>query len=100
MLVAASQQNYYLPSLLFVIHPIAGSIINPQLSNAFTYRLNISRISSRQSFYPDKDSSTCTDVMQPIEPFSEKFSLADFNHDHSVAMWLHVVNKNTVVLCN
>jgi len=32
--------------------------------------------------------------MQSIEPFSENFSLANFNHAPIVATWLHIVNVN------
>ena len=36
--------------------------------------------------------------MQPIKSFSKNFSLANFNHEHIVAMWLHVVNENFYAL--
>ena len=43
------QISGHYPPMLLVIHPVAGTEINPPLRNAATDRLNISRIPSGQA---------------------------------------------------
>gem|GEM_PF-4460981 len=88
--IAPSQQDDHHLAYLFEIDPVAWSVINPHFRYTLTNRLNISRVSGRQSFNSDKDTSTGTDVLQPIDPFGKSFCFADFDHDNIVAIGLHL----------
>ena len=88
--ITPSQQDDHLLAYLFEIDPIAWSVINPHFRYTLTNRLNISRVSGRQSFNSDKDTSTGADVLQRIDPFGKSFCFADFNHENIVAIRLHL----------
>jgi hypothetical protein len=87
--ITTSQQNYHLASMLLVINPITGAVIDPQLRDSLTYGPYISRIPSCQAFNSRKNASSHIDVAQAIKPLNIDIRLADFDHESSVAMWLH-----------
>ena len=55
--IATSQQNYHLASMLLVINPITGAVIDPHFRDAFTHGPNISRVPSCQAFNLRKNAS-------------------------------------------
>jgi hypothetical protein len=84
MLVTACQENYQLSPVL---------LIDPQFRDAFTYGLNVSRISGSQPLDPCQDTSTRMYVAQAIEPLSVYVGFTNLNHDPIVATWLRAVNS-------
>ena len=79
--ITTSQQYYHLASMLLVIHPVTGAVIDPHFRDAFTHGLNVPRIPGRQAFNPCQNASPREDVTQAIEPLNIDICFADFYHD-------------------
>ena len=97
-LVPTSQQNNQLSPLLLEIHPVTGTVVDSQLRDTFANRLDISGVPSRKPFDPCLDARSRLKVAQGIQPLSEKVSLANFNHEATVAARLRLVNALRTVL--
>ncbi len=76
---------------LFEIHPVTGTLIDTQLRNTLTDRLNVARVAQAESFDPRLDARPRLQISQAIEPFGEEIGLADLDHLGTVAVWLHTV---------
>ena len=76
--------------LLLEIRPVTGTVVDPLLCDTFTNRLDISGISSNETFNPCLDARSRPEVPQVVEPLNEEVSLAQFDHGLTVAGWLHI----------
>ena len=79
--------------MLYVINPIAGTMVDTHLRNSFTNRLNIPRIASSQPLNACLNARTCADILQAINPLSEVFGFANFNQDSIVVQRIQFVNE-------
>lgn len=79
MLITASQQDNQFAPLLLEIDPIAGTVVNPKFRDTLTDRLNITGIPKHESFDSSKNSSTCSNITQAINPFGKCLSFSDFH---------------------
>ena len=73
-------------------------MVDPQLRNAFTNRLDISGISGNQPFNPCLNARFRLEVPQAVKLLNEKGGLAQFDHATNVADWLHTVNATLAIL--
>ena len=79
-LVASCQQNHHLAPLFLEIHPIAGTVVDPQFRDTFSNRLDIPGVTCRKTLDPDLNARPCANVPQPVEPSDENLRLADLKH--------------------
>jgi hypothetical protein len=94
--ISSGQENNQLTPTLFKIHPIAGTIIDPQLGDSLANRLNIAGVSPSEALNPDLDTSPRLDVAEFFKPMYEEVSFSNFDHEITVAARLHVVNGKFV----
>lgn len=67
ILVSPGQENHQLSPSLFEIHPVTRSVVDSQLRDTLTNWLDITWVSSGQSFDPSLDASSGLKVTQAIE---------------------------------
>jgi len=79
-LVATSQENDDIASLLLEIHSMPWPVIYPQFANTFANCFDIPGVSHRKALDPDLDARSCANVSQVIQPFGKDLRLSDFNH--------------------
>jgi len=75
-LVTACQQNHYFAPVSFEIHPITGSIIDPQFGDALANRLDIPGVTCAEALDPDLNPCPRTNVAQPVKPLGESLGLS------------------------
>ena len=90
--VSTGQQDNQLSPTLPEIHPITGAVVDPQLRDTLTNRLNISGISGGEPSDPCLDTRSPLEVAQVVEPLREECGFADFDYETAVAARLRVVN--------
>lgn len=90
--VTTCQQNNQFSSALPEIHPVTGSVIDPQLRYAFANGFDIAGVAGGEPFDPCLDARPGLKIAQAVEPLHEQLGFADFNQAATVAVWLHVVN--------
>lgn len=91
-LVATGQQDDQLSPPLLEIHPVTGTVVDPQLRDTFANRLDVPGVSGSEPFNPCLDARSRLKVTQGVEPLSEEVSFANFYQEGTVAMRLHIVN--------
>jgi hypothetical protein len=77
-LVSSCEQNEHFTSNFFEVHPVTGTLVDPQLGNSLAYRLDISRVSGSEPLNSNLDSRPRADIAQAVEPLGEEF--ADLKH--------------------
>ena len=97
-LITTGKKNDQFSPPLLEIHPVTGTVVNPQLRDTFTDWLYITWVSRCQPFNPCSDARSSLDVPQVVEPLNEEVGLANFNHGVTVATWLHIVKAAYCVL--
>lgn len=71
-------------SALLEIHPIAGSIVYPQLADSLPYRLHVAGMAISEPIQPGGDGRSCTQITKLLAPFEEGFSLLQLDHKELV----------------
>jgi hypothetical protein len=79
-LVSSCEQNEHSTSNFFEVHPVTGTVVDPQFGNSLAYRLDISRVPGSEPLNSDLDSRPRADIAQAVEPVGEEFGLADLKH--------------------
>jgi len=90
-LVPTGQQNNQLSPTLLEIDPVTWAIVDSQLRDTFANWRCIARVSSSEPFNPCLDARSRMEVAQRVESSSEQVGLANFNHEVTVAVRLHIV---------
>ena len=75
------------------MHPVAGSVVDPQFRNAFAYGPDVSRVSGCQSLDPSQDAGPAARVPQAVKPRGVNLRLADLDHAWNVARRLQAINS-------
>jgi hypothetical protein len=81
-LITAAEQNYDLFPGIFVIHPIAGAVINAHFGD-FPEKAAVSGVSIGKPVYPDKDTGYDLGVFELAKPFVE-FACFAYSHIDNV----------------
>ena len=87
--VASGEQYNSCLTTLHKIDPIPGAIIDSKFRDTFAHRLDISRISQRQTANPDINACPRLPVMQFFKPSGIYFGLADFHAELIVSQGIH-----------
>jgi len=94
--ISSGQENNQLTPTLLEIHPITGTVIDPQLRDSLANRLNIAWIPNGEALNSDLDTSSRLNVTEFIKPMREEVSSSYFNHEMNVATGLRIVNGEFV----
>src|SRR5258708_10535922 len=78
--VAAGQQDYHRLSTLDEVNAISRSVIDPQLQNVFSDRLNVPRITQRPPSDARVTAGTRLSVTQLFKPIGTDLRLPHFDH--------------------
>ena len=92
-LVSAGQQNHDRAALPLEIHPVAGTVVDPEFRNAFADGPRVSRVSGRQTLDPNQDTGLGPHVPQAVQPLGVDLRPANLKHAGNVAEWLHSINR-------
>ena len=79
-------------TLLLEVHPVARSVVDPQLRNPFAHRPDVSRVSGGQPLDADQHAGSGPGVPQAVKPLGVDLRLADLDHPRNVSRRLHDVN--------
>ena len=97
-LTTTGKENNQRSPPLLEIHPVTGTVVNPQLRNTFTNWFYITWVSRCQPFNSCLDARSSLDVPQVVEPLNEEVGFANFNHGVTVATGIHIVKAAYCVL--
>ena len=92
MLVATGQDHHKDCTTLHEVHPVTGSVVDPQLADAMTYWFDITEVSIGYSVQSRRDASLGPNVTQATKPSVEGGGFDQFEHGLSVNYGLHMVN--------
>jgi len=79
-LVTAGQQNHHFAPVSCELHPVTGSIIDPQFGDALANRLDIPGVTGGEALDPDLNPCPRTNVAQLVKPLGESLGLAKLSH--------------------
>ena len=91
--VPPGQQNDNGVALLLEVHPVARSVVDPQLRNAFADGPDVSRVPGGQTLDPDQNAGPGARVPQAVQPLGVDLRLADLEHARNVVSRLHAVKS-------
>jgi hypothetical protein len=66
--------------MFFEIHPVTGSLIDPQFGGALANRLDVPGVTCGETLDPDLNPRPRTNVAQPVKPLGESLGLANLKH--------------------
>lgn len=78
--VSACQKHNQLQAPLFVINPVARSVMNPELGNTIAHGLRIAGISKSETLDSNEHPRPSARIAKTLEPPLELPGFADFYH--------------------
>ena len=89
-LISAAQQHDQRATAPDKVDAVAGTVVNPQFADAFTYGRNISGIAERQAINPRYDLASGAMIAEVGHPVRKGSGLTNFDHDLNVSYGIHI----------
>ena len=96
-LVATRQHHHEHRAMLLEVHPITGSVVDPQLADAATYRLDVAKVSVGDAVESRRDPCPGANIAQAAEPGIERCGFDQFEHRRSVNCGCHSIKPARAV---